>query len=162
MVQCTLGLAANGRYAVYSPNPRLKNNGRSLKTTMNQQIIENNNHKIAEIISDYVEIRTEQDALDWMATARYDGAESIIIYEHNLPAEFFDLKTKLAGDILQKTVMYRMKIAIVGDFSKYNSSSLQAFIRECNRGRQIFFVGNRETAVIKLTGAVRPHNFPLQ
>ncbi|MBE2223487.1 MAG: DUF4180 domain-containing protein, partial [Anaerolineae bacterium] len=110
MVQCTLGLAANGRYAVYSPNPRLKNNGRSLKTTMNQQIIENNNHKIAEIISDYVEIRTEQDALDWMATARYDGAESIIIYEHNLPAEFFDLKTKLAGDILQKTVMYRMKI----------------------------------------------------
>ena len=121
---------------------------------MNQKIIENNNQKIAEIISDQIEIRNEQDALDWMATARYEGADNIIIHEQNLPPEFFDLKTKLAGDILQKTVNYRMKIAIVGDFSKYNSSSLQAFIRECNRGRQIFFVGDLETAVIKLTGPI--------
>ena len=86
-----------------------------------------------------------------MASASYEGATTIILHEENLNPEFFDLKMKLAGDILQKAVNYRMKVAIVGEFSKYESNSLNAFIVECNRGRQIFFVGDRETAVSKLT-----------
>ena len=121
---------------------------------MTQQIIENNNQKIAEIVSEQIEINNVQDFLDWMASASYEGAASLIVHEQNFNPEFFDLKTKLAGDILQKAVNYRMKIAIVGDFSQSNSNSLQAFIRECNRGQQIFFVPDRETAVIKLTGPI--------
>ena len=120
---------------------------------MNQIIFENNDQKIAEIISDQIEINNVQDALDWMGTANYEGANCIIFYEQNVNPEFFDLKTKLAGDILQKAVNYRMKVAIVGEFSKYESNSLKAFMVECNRGRQIFFVGNRETAVSKLTNS---------
>ena len=115
------------------------------------KIIENNGQKIAELISDKIEICSEQDALDWLATANYEGADNIIFHEQNLCPDFFDLKTKLAGDILQKVVNYRIKVAIVGEFSKYESNSLKAFIVECNRGRQIFFVGDRETAVSKLT-----------
>jgi hypothetical protein len=118
---------------------------------MNQIIFDNNDKSIAEIISDQIEINTEQDFLDWMASANYEGATSLILHEETLNPDFFDLKTKLAGDILQKAANYRMKIAIVGEFSKYNSNSLNAFIVECNRGRQIFFVGDRETAVTKLT-----------
>ena len=123
---------------------------------MNQIIFDNNDKSIAEIISDQIEINTEQDFLDWMASASYEGAASLILHEETLNPAFFDLKTKLAGDILQKAANYRMKVAIVGEFSKYESSSLNAFIVECNRGRQIFFVGDRETAVMKLTGAVQP------
>lgn len=116
------------------------------------RIFENNGQKIAELISDEIEICSEQDALDWLASASYEGADNLIFYEQNLCPEFFDLKTKLAGDVLQKAANYRMKVAIVGEFSKYNSNSLKAFIVECNRGRQIFFVGDRETAVIRLSG----------
>ncbi len=123
---------------------------------MNQIIFDTDDKSIAEIISDQIEINTEQDFLDWMASASYEGATSLILHEETLNPEFFDLKTKLAGDILQKAANYRMKVAIVGEFSKYNSNSLNAFIVECNRGRQIFFVGDRETAVIKLTGTVQP------
>jgi hypothetical protein len=118
---------------------------------MNQIIFENNNQKIAEIVSEQIEIVTVQDFLDWMANASYEGAIGIILHEHVLNPEFFHLKTKLAGDILQKAANYHMKVAIVGEFSKYGSNSLNAFIMECNRGRQIFFVEDRETAVIKLT-----------
>lgn len=117
---------------------------------MTQNIIESNGHKVAEIISDAIEINTVQDALDWMATVYYDGADNLIIYEQNLAPDFFDLSTGLAGEILQKAANYHIKVAIVGDFSRYTSKSLQAFILECNRGRQIFFVPDRETAVHKL------------
>lgn len=118
---------------------------------MEQKIFEHDSQKIAEIISDQIEIHTVQEALDWMANASYEGAHNLVVYEHNLSPEFFDLKTQLAGDILQKAANYHMKVAIVGDFARYESKSLRAFMVECNRGRQIFFVADRETAVSRLT-----------
>jgi len=45
-----------------------------------------------------------------------------------------------------------MKLAIVGDFSKYQSKSLQEFIGESNRGNRVFFVSNIEEAILKLRG----------
>ena len=115
------------------------------------KIVENNGQKVAEIISDQVEITTVQDGLDWLAAAWHEGAENLVIHEQNLCPEFFDLKTQLAGDILQKAATYHMKVAIVGEFGKYESNALHAFIVECNRGRQIFFVADVETAVTRLT-----------
>ena len=44
-----------------------------------------------------------------------------------------------------------MKLAIIGDFSKYKSKSLRDFIYECNSGRDIFFVEN-ESEALKLLG----------
>jgi hypothetical protein len=43
-------------------------------------------------------------------------------------------------------VNYGCKLAIVGEFDKYASNSLNAFILECNRGHQLFFVGDIEKA----------------
>jgi hypothetical protein len=71
--------------------------------------------------------------------------------ERNLDPGFFDLKTGMAGTILQKFSNYQMKLAIIGDFDKFNSHALNAFIVECNRGRHIFFVSDFDSAVKKLT-----------
>ena len=60
------------------------------------------------------------------------------------------MKTRLAGEILQKFINYRMKLAIVGDFSMYSSKSLQEFIYESNKGKAIFFMFNEKEAVEKL------------
>ena len=65
--------------------------------------------------------------------------------------DVFQLSTKLAGEILQKFVTYAVKLAIVGDFSGYTSKSLQAFIYESNKGKDIFFVPDREAAIEKLS-----------
>ena len=40
-----------------------------------------------------------------------------------------------------------MKIAIVGDFSVYNSKSLKDFIFECNNGKDIFFLPDENQAL---------------
>ncbi len=79
------------------------------------------------------------DALDLIATAGYNGTAGVVVPMELLTPEFFDLKTRLAGDILQKCVNYGMRIAIVGDFSGFTSKSLADFIRESNRGRHVFF-----------------------
>jgi hypothetical protein len=74
----------------------------------------------------------------------------MIIRENQITPSFFDLKTRLAGDILQKFSNYRMQLAIIGDFSKYRSKSFQDFLRECNRGNRIFFPENLDDAIEKL------------
>ncbi len=93
-------------------------------------------------------IQTARDALDYMATAQYEyGSDALILYSACLPAAFFDLKTGLAGEILQKFSNYGMCLAIIGDFSAAKSMALQAFIRECNRGRQVFWVNSLDAAL---------------
>ena len=47
-----------------------------------------------------------QDALDIMVNAYYEGAESLILYEMNLGPEFFELRTGVAGEIMQKFANY--------------------------------------------------------
>lgn len=98
-------------------------------------------NRIVEIISDEVLINSDKDALDLMVEA---GTEAIIIHEHNLNKEFFDLGTRFAGDILLKFTNYRKKLAVIGDFSKYQSEALQAFIRESNRTGDFLFVTDIE------------------
>jgi len=110
-----------------------------------------NNEKIIEIISDIPVIIEPQDVLDLIGDLYSRGTNKIILQEIHLAAEFFDLKTKLAGEILQKFSNYNFKLAIVGDFSKYKSKSLQDFIRESNRGGSIYFMNNLNEALSKLT-----------
>ncbi|MDR6945014.1 DUF4180 domain-containing protein [Mucilaginibacter pocheonensis] len=105
---------------------------------------------IAEVISAQIEVNNVQDALDIMANCAYQEAERIILYEENIIDGFFDLKTTLAGDILQKFSNYRVRLAIVGDFSKYTSKSLKDFIYESNKARRINFVTTKDEAIAAL------------
>jgi hypothetical protein len=106
-----------------------------------------NNNNIAEIIDDKLIIKEVQDILDLMADLGSQGCSSMILHENNLSGDFFDLKTKLAGEILQKFSNYHFKVAIIGDFSKYKSKSLRDFIRESNRGNLVFFAENLQSAL---------------
>ena len=78
-------------------------------------------------------------------------SDVIVFHKENFPETFFDLKTGLAGDILQKVVTYSRRIAIVGDFSKYESKSLRAFIYESNKSNTVVFVSSHDEALDKLS-----------
>ncbi|ATA92778.1 DUF4180 domain-containing protein [Capnocytophaga canimorsus] len=99
-----------------------------------------NSSKIAEILSEKVILTSVDDTLDLIGNLSYQGFSQIIIHEKNISTDFFDLKTKIAGDILQKFTQYQMPLIIVGDFSKYESKSLNNFIFESNKGKQINFI----------------------
>ena len=91
-------------------------------------ISEINGIQLAEVISDKIIINETQDALDLMAECNYKGSWKIIVQEKNIVSDFFDLRTGLAGDILQKFSTYHVQLAIIGNFSKYTSKSLKDFI----------------------------------
>ena len=98
------------------------------------------NRKIAEIISDDTVLQTVEDAVDLIGNMSYQGFDKLIIHEENIIPDFFELKNKIAGNILQKFSQYSMPLAIIGDFEKYESKSLNDFIFESNKGSQINFV----------------------
>lgn len=105
---------------------------------------------IAELIDDNFVISQAQQILDIFGNLISVDCERIIIHDKNLHSDFFELKTGLAGDILQKFSNYKVKLAIVGDFSKYNSKSLKDFILESNKRNFVFFTDNFEAAMRRL------------
>ena len=107
-------------------------------------------NNIAEILPGSDLITSPDDILDLMAEARFNDSGRMIIHVKSLHPDFFDLKTRVAGEILQKFSNYRMRLAIVGDFSGFESKSLRDFIRESNRTGIIYFVGSIEEALLKL------------
>ncbi|WP_442602356.1 DUF4180 domain-containing protein [Paenibacillus sp. KN14-4R] len=120
---------------------------------MNIVIDTQGNSKVAIIESSGLVIGSVQDALDLMATVSYtDDCNKIILNKSNIIEDFFDLSTKLAGEILQKYTNYQVKIAIIGDFSGYSSKSLKDFIYECNHGKQVFFLQDQQAALQTLHG----------
>ena len=119
---------------------------------MNIRTVLKNGTTIALIESEELLITDVQSALDLMATVRYEAdADGIALKKEMLDERFFILSSRLAGDILQKFVNYRMKLAIIGDFSAYTSKPLRDFIYESNSGSHVFFVQTEEEAIEKLS-----------
>jgi hypothetical protein len=105
---------------------------------------------IAEVIAPEETIGETGDFLDLMADASYNEAGGLIIRQKDIHPDFFDLSTGMAGEILQKFSTYRMKLAIVGDFSEFGSKSLKDFIRESNRNGHILFLPTIEDALVRM------------
>ncbi len=106
-------------------------------------------HKVAELVSPERCIDTASDFLDVVANA---GARSVLVHNHHLHDDFFDLKTGLAGEILQKVSNYRTRLGVIGDHSRFTSGAMRDFIRESNRTGQVVFVASVEEALDRFLG----------
>jgi hypothetical protein len=97
-------------------------------------------------------IGVERDATDMIAKAWEAQAKLVAIPSSRLAAEFFVLRTGLAGAILQKFVTYAMRIAILGDITAQMAESkpLRDFVHETNRGTQVWFLPDAGALAEKL------------
>jgi len=111
------------------------------------QIHEKDGIRVAQVISGEILIRSIRDGLDLMGDLYFQGYDRIIIHEKNITPEFFDLKNGMAGEILQKFSNYRMRLSIVGDFTKYPGKSIRDFIFESNKVGRITFTGSLQEAL---------------
>jgi hypothetical protein len=119
---------------------------------MNITTIKAKEVEIVIITSDEVLIKDVQSALNLIATVRHEtGCDRMILSKSAIIEAFFDLKTRIAGEILQKFINFKIKLAIVGDFSTYTSKSLKAFIAESNQWNDIVYVASEEEAIEKLS-----------
>ena len=111
---------------------------------------EEGNH-VAEIKAEGKIITEPQDVLDIMADCYFNGTNRLVMRKENIAEDFFDLKTGIAGEILQKFSTYGASLAIIGDFNDVKSKSLRDFIYESNKTGRINFVASLEEAIESLS-----------
>jgi hypothetical protein len=89
-----------------------------------------------------------------MSDASGHGAAFIVIPVERLGDDFFNLRTRIAGEIAQKFAIYSARVAVVGNISQRvaASSSLAAFVAESNRGHHLWFVETFQQLGDRLAG----------
>ncbi|GAA3466211.1 DUF4180 domain-containing protein [Nonomuraea roseola] len=86
-------------------------------------------------------LTTLQDATDLIGAA-FLGAQMIAIPADRLDQRFFTLSTRFAGEVMQKFVNYRLRLAVIGDISRHleASSALRDLVHESNQADHIWFL----------------------
>ena len=98
--------------------------------------------RITHIPADGPLLRTGGDAIELFYID--EDTDWIAVPAERLDPSFFDLRSGVAGEFVQKFVNYGRRLAIVGDISAAveQSTALRDFVRESNRGRQLWFVAD--------------------
>src|SRR6266481_22988 len=102
--------------------------------------------RVLECAADGAKLQTYSDAVDLIGKTFENRATLIVIPVECLDDQFFQLKTRIAGELIQKFVQYRRHLVIVGDISGFlaESSALRAFVAESNRGKEVWFLESIE------------------
>jgi Domain of unknown function (DUF4180) len=91
-------------------------------------------------------LRSGRDANDLIGDARSANASLAVLPLERLDPAFFELRSGVAGEFVQKFVNYRVKLAILGDTTELSaqSKSLHDFIYESNQRGSVWFLANRQ------------------
>ncbi|MEV6375647.1 DUF4180 domain-containing protein [Micromonospora musae] len=100
-------------------------------------------------------LATTEAALDLIGAAGFGGAELVAVPAGRLDPSFFSLGTRFAGEIMQKFVNYRLRLAVVGDISAHLAASgaLRALVAESNRHDQVWFVPDLAALDVRLAAS---------
>lgn len=118
---------------------------------MNRITHEFNGHVAVELISNAHLLSNAGDALSLI---HENATGFIVLHQQNLHPDFFVLANGVAGDICQKFVNYRCHLAVVGDYTSVESSSLRDFIFESNKGGFVMFPASVAEALQKFSGRI--------
>ena len=108
--------------------------------------------RVLHIDPDFPVITKADQVNDLIGATWGENIALIALPADRLDPEFFRLRSLLAGDVLQKFVTYRVRVAIVGDISEYVAASdaLRDFIWESNRGEHVWFLPDAAALEAKL------------
>lgn len=115
--------------------------------TMHYTVNENHGKKYIEYASKEHPIQSEQDGLDLIATCSEQDTNLILLHSEALSDEFFQLRTGLAGAVLQKLSNYRVKAALVLTDSQKAKGKFKDFLAESNRGNSFRVFQEKAEAV---------------
>lgn len=112
---------------------------------MNIKIIETNKGNLSHChISENERINTVSD---FLSTIMSCSTSTIVLNKESITNDFYDLKTGIAGEFLQKVSNYNKRIIILGDFKSVKSKSLNDFIYESNINGSVIFSEDIEYAI---------------
>lgn len=97
-------------------------------------------------------LAAERDVLDLIGATFGQEIDTVAVPASRLGADFFSLRSGLAGAVTQKFVNYQLRLAIVGDVSSHvrASDAFRDWVIESNRGRHLWFVADQAELISKL------------
>jgi uncharacterized protein DUF4180 len=89
-------------------------------------------------------IGDEQSAVDLIGTLWGQDVQWLALPVSRLAEDFFRLRTRVAGAVVQKFQQYGFRVVVVGDIADHvaASTALRDFVYESNNGRQLWFVAD--------------------
>jgi hypothetical protein len=109
----------------------------------------NGAHKILVAADAGISIRSFSDISD--ALGACFGTEGLILTETDLVREFFDLRTGLAGELFQKFINYKVRVAIVLPNPEAYGERISELAYEHSSHNMIRFVRSQEEAHVWLS-----------
>ncbi len=117
------------------------------KSKMRYEIIEIDNKKYIELISTTEPLTTENDALDLIALCWEHETTALLIHYATLSEDFFKLKTKVAGNIIQKFINYGIKAATIVPLETIQKGRFKEMALETNKGNHFRLYESKDDAV---------------
>jgi hypothetical protein len=98
-----------------------------------------------------------QAARDLLGEAFVADAAWVAVPAGRLDPAFFDLRSGVAGDLLQLSVNYRARLAVIGELPEpaASSNAFAALVRESNAGSQHWFLPSLEALARRLEAGGR-------
>jgi hypothetical protein len=72
---------------------------------------------------------------------------TLVIGKDSLSPAFFDLRSGLAGECLQKVSNYNKRLIVLGEYGEFLSRALKDFIYESNRTGKVIFTADLDGAI---------------
>lgn len=85
--------------------------------------------------------------LDAVAACFEQSTRALLLDRPALPPEFFDLRTGLTGELVQKLTQYGIRLACVVPDLSAQPERFQEFAREASRGERIRFFASKTDAL---------------
>ncbi|MFD0717208.1 DUF4180 domain-containing protein [Paenibacillus sp. GCM10027626] len=130
----------------------LTNNAKEANGSMNYQVVNKNEKIYLESTPSHPPLRTEEDARELIAACMEHQTSYLLLHAGVLSDEFLNLRTGLAGLVLQKLINYRVKTAVVMDQQLALSKRFQELLSESNKGNDFRVFADKADAEKWLLG----------
>lgn len=110
-------------------------------------ITEMNGQRVFTYGQDEPTLGSEHEATDLIGAAFSEEAGVVVVPADRVAPDFYRLSTRVAGEVVRKFQMYRVRLVIMGDITAHleASDAFRAFVHEINLGSDIWFLpGERE------------------
>jgi PadR family transcriptional regulator AphA len=113
---------------------------------MDYQLVQKSSTAYVECLETSALLEDESAALELVAACGENGTQLLMLHAGNLPPDFYDLKTGLAGRILLKFTIYSIKVVAVIPTNLTGQGRFHEMAIETNRGNDFRIYSKREDA----------------
>lgn len=119
---------------------------KEVKDKMNYHVKEDYNKKYIEVVSMSNSLNNENDILDLISLCWEHEANLLLIHYEVFSEDFFNLKTKVAGNIIQKLINYNIKSAALIPEEIMNKGRFREMALETNKGNHFRMYESKDEA----------------